>query len=82
MQDSEIFIHNFSSMELHLPDNDKNLDGVHKFSLPLHELLNHLQKSRYIADTDILLGVEFQNEIRHGKGKMTVYKLKYLIEKN
>ena len=68
-------VKNFDSINIQFPKNRSNLNGAHTFNLKLKDLILVLNKKGYIKDHHTLLGLEFNNEMRYGRGVMNINSL-------
>ncbi len=67
----------FASLVLHLPNVNSGHNGTHTFNLKLKDLILGLKKKGYIKDHHTLLGLEFNNEMRYGRGVMDITHMDY-----
>jgi len=75
-------IKKFASMNIQFPNNRSNLNGAHTFNLKLKDLIVGLKKKGYIKDDQKLLGLEFNNELKYGRGVMDITHMDYKLVKH
>ena len=69
----------FASLLIQLPNVNSGHNGTHTFNLKLKDLILVLNKKGYIKDHHTLLGLEFNNEMRYGKGVMDIKSMDYKL---
>ena len=55
----------------------ENQVGRQKHEFDLKEVIQQLKKNKVVGDDEYLLGIEFNNEVYYGKGKMKIHSLDY-----
>jgi len=55
----------------------ENQVGRNKHEFDLKEVIQQLKNNKVVSDNEYLLGIEFNNEVYYGKGKMKIHSLDY-----
>ena len=55
----------------------ENQVGRQKHEFDLKEVIQQLKKNKVVGDDEYLLGIEFNDEVYYGKGKMKIHSLDY-----
>jgi len=72
----------FDTINIQFPNNRSNLNGTHTFNLKLKDLIVGLKKKGYIKDDQKILGLEFNNELKYGRGVMDITHMDYKLVKH
>ena len=69
----------FDSLDIHHPKVNSGHNGKHTFNLKLKDLILGMKKQGYIKDHHTLLGLEFNNELKYGRGVMDIKSMNYKL---